>query len=95
MNAQQVVLGPLVTERSMAMRDDENKYAFRVHPRATKPQIRKAIEELFEVKVVSVSTMNVMGKAKRLGRFAGYRPSWKKAIVRVHKDQQIEIYDAV
>ena len=46
MKAQQIVLGPLVTERSMQMRDDENKYAFRVHPRATKPEIRKAIEEL-------------------------------------------------
>ena len=95
MKAQQIVLGPLVTERSMQMRDDENKYAFRVHPRATKPEIRKAIEELFEVQVVAVSTLNVLGKRKRLGRSEGFRPSWKKAIVRIHKDQKIEIYDAV
>ena len=95
MNAHQIVLGPLVTESSMAMRDDENKYAFRVHPRATKPEIRKAVQELFEVKVVAVTTMTVLGKMKRLGRYSGRRPSWKKAIVRVAKDQKIEIYDAV
>jgi len=95
MKAQQIVLGPLVTERSMQMRDDENKYAFRVHPRATKPEIRKAIEEIFEVRVVSVATMNVLGKRKRLGRSEGYRSDWKKAIVRVHKDQKIDIYEAV
>jgi large subunit ribosomal protein L23 len=95
MNAQQIVLGPLVTESSMTMRDEQNKYAFRVHPRATKPEIRKAVEELFEVKVVGVTTMAVLGKVKRLGRYSGRRPSWKKAIVRVAKDQKIEIYDAV
>jgi large subunit ribosomal protein L23 len=95
MNAQQIVLGPLVTESSMTMRDEQNKYAFRVHPRATKPEIRKAVEELFEVKVVGVTTMAVLGKVKRLGRYSGRRPSWKKAIVRVAKDQKIEIYGAV
>ena len=95
MNAQQVVLSPLVTERSMVMRDEENKYAFRVHTRATKPEIRKAVEELFDVRVVSVSTMNVMGKTKRLGRFVGTRSAWKKAIVKVAEGQKIEIYDAV
>jgi large subunit ribosomal protein L23 len=95
MNAQQVVIKPLVTERSMVMRDDENKYAFQVHLRATKPQIRKAVEELFEVRVVAVSTMNVLGKTKRLGRSVGRRSNWKKAIVTVAEGQKIEIYDAV
>jgi large subunit ribosomal protein L23 len=95
MNAQQIVQRPLVTERSMELRDDENKYAFRVHPRATKPEIRKAIEELFSVQVVSVTTMNVLGKTKRMGRYVGRRPAWKKAIVKVAEGQKIEIYDAV
>lgn len=95
MNAQQIVQKPLVTERSMELRDDENKYAFRVHPRATKPEIRKAIEELFSVQVVSVTTMNVLGKTKRMGRYVGRRPAWKKAIVKVAEGQKIEIYDAV
>ena len=95
MNAQQVVQKPLVTERSMQLRDDENKYAFRVHPRATKPEIRKAIEELFHVRVVGVTTLNVLGKYKRMGRYVGRRSSWKKAIVKVAEGQKIEIYDAV
>jgi large subunit ribosomal protein L23 len=95
MNAQQIVQKPLVTERSMQLRDDENKYAFRVHPDATKPEIRKAIEELFNVRVVHVNTSNVLGKIKRMGRFAGRRPSWKKAIVTLAEGQKIEIYDAV
>ena len=95
MNAQQIVLKPLVTERSMVLRDLQNKYMFKVHTRATKPEIRKAIEELFSVKVTDVRTMNVAGKPKRLGRSSGHRPSWKKAIVTVAQGQAIEIYDAV
>jgi large subunit ribosomal protein L23 len=95
MNAQQIVIKPLITERSMNLRDEENKYVFQVHPRATKPEIRKAVEELFEVKVLSVTTQNVAGKPKRLGRYSGYRSNWKKAVVRVAEGQKIEIYDAV
>jgi large subunit ribosomal protein L23 len=95
MNAQQIIIKPLVTERSMNLRDDENKYVFHVHPRATKPEIRKAVEEIFEVKVLSVTTLNVMGKPKRLGRYAGHRSNWKKAVVRIAEGQKIEIYDAV
>lgn len=95
MNAQQVVKKPLVTERSMVLRDEQNKYAFQVHPRATKPEIRKAIEELFNVKVTGVTTMSVIGKTKRMGRYAGRRAAWKKAIVTVAEGQKIEIYDAV
>lgn len=95
MNPQQIIQRPLVTERSMVIRDTQNKYCFKVHPRATKPEIRKAIEELFSVKVTAVATMNVAGKPKRLGRSMGYRASWKKAIVTVAPGQKIEIYDAV
>jgi large subunit ribosomal protein L23 len=95
MNAQQIVQKPLVTERSMTLRDDENKYAFRVHPSATKPEIRKAVEELFNVRVVSVTTQNVLGKTKRMGRYVGRRSNWKRAIVKVAEGQKIEIYDAV
>jgi len=95
MNAGQVLVKPLITERTMTLRDDQNKYAFQVHVDATKPQIRKAVEELFEVKVVSVSTMNMLGKNKRLGRFFGRRSSWKKAIVTIAEGQSIDIYEAV
>ncbi|UCE02941.1 MAG: 50S ribosomal protein L23 [Candidatus Latescibacterota bacterium] len=95
MNAEQVVISPVVTERNMVLRDEQNKYAFRVHPRATKPEIRKAVEELFDVRVTGVTTMNMLGKGKRLGRFYGRRSSWKKAIVTVAQGQKIDIYEAV
>ncbi len=95
MNAEQVILGPLVTERNMVLRDEQNKYAFRVHMRATKPEIKKAVEELFDVPVVSVTTQNVIGKVKRLGRSTGRRSSWKKAVVRVASGHKIDIYEAV
>ena len=95
MIAEQIILGPLVTERNMVLRDEQNKYAFRVHPRATKPEIKKAVEELFDVSVVSVTTMSGLGKMKRLGRTVGRRSSWKRAIVRVAAGQKIDIYEAV
>jgi len=95
MNSQQIIQRPLVTERTMTLRDDENKYAFVVHPKATKPEIRKAIEELFDVKVIEVTTANMMGKVRRMGRYSGPRAAWKKAIVTLAEGQKIEIYDAV
>jgi large subunit ribosomal protein L23 len=94
-NAEQIIITPLVTERNMVLRDEQSKYAFRVHLRATKSEIRKAVEELFDVRVVSVTTMNMLGKGKRLGRFAGRRSAWKKAIVKVAQGQKIDIYEAV
>lgn len=95
MNAEHVILKPLVTERNMVLRDEQNKYAFRVHVRATKPEIKKAVEELFDVPVVSVTTQNMVGKVKRLGRSVGRRSSWKKAVVRVASGHKIDIYEAV
>jgi len=95
MRAEQIIVKPLVTERNMNLRDEHNKYAFQVHPRATKSEIKKAVEELFDVHVVSVTTMNGIGKVKRLGRHAGRRPAWKKAIIRVAAGQTIDIYEAV
>jgi len=95
MRAEQIILSPVVTERNMNLRDEHNKYAFRVHPRATKPEIKKAVEELFDVQVVSVTTMNGIGKIKRLGRNVGRRSAWKKAIVGVAAGQKIDIYEAV
>ena len=95
MNAEQIIISPLVTERSMFMRDEHNKYAFRVYVRATKSEVRKAVEELFDVRVIAVTTMNMLGKGKRLGRFSGRRSAWKKANVKVAEGQKIDIYEAV
>lgn len=95
MNAEQIILNPLVTERNMILRDEQNKYVFRVHQRATKSEIKKAVQELFDVQVTAVTTMNGMGKVKRLGKHVGRRSSWKRAIVKVAAGQKIDIYEAV
>ena len=73
----------------------EDKYAFEVDLKANKPEIKKAIEELFKVNVVGVHTMIVHGKVKRMGRFEGKRPNWKKAIVSLKKGEKIEFFETV
>jgi large subunit ribosomal protein L23 len=81
-----------VTEKSVRLQK-ENKYVFRVDPRATKPEIKKAVEEMFGVTVLRVNTVNVKGKRKRLGRFEGRTSSWKKAIVFVKPGERIKAFD--
>jgi large subunit ribosomal protein L23 len=77
------------------LRTAQNKYVFTVATKATKQQIKKAVEKLFGVKVESVNTLVVKGKEKRTGRFAGYRSDWKKAIVKVEKGQTIAKFGEV
>jgi len=89
----ETVVRPLITEKSSAAYQDRAEYAFEVHPDATKPQIRQAIEELFGVKVTDVWTSNQRGKIKRMGRTAGRRPNWKKAIVKLKEGDTIEIFE--
>jgi large subunit ribosomal protein L23 len=86
---------PLVSEKSTNMRVNENKYVFKVDKKANKLEIKKAIEELFKVKVEDVTTMMMHGKPKRLGRFEGRRTDWKKAIVRLKKGETIELFETV
>lgn len=78
-----IIRYPSITEKNTALRSSQNKYVFEVDPKASKPQIKKAVEALFNVKVLSVNTMVVKGKLKRVGRYSGYRSDWKKAIVRL------------
>ncbi len=85
-----IVRRALVTEKSNILRAD-NKYVFEVDCRAGKPEIKSAIEELFTVKVVNIHTMTVKGKVKRMGRFEGKRPDWKKAIVTVAEGDAIDM----
>ena len=82
MMAEDIIIAPIVTEKS---NDgiNEGKYTFKVNKKATKPEIAKAVEKLFEVKVLSVNTMNVSGKTKRVGRNVGKTSAWKKAIVTI------------
>ena len=88
----QVLLAPVVTEKSYELIEDR-KYSFRVHPDAHKTQVRQAVEELFDVKVVNVNIVKVQSKPKRRGMFRGSRPGWKKAIVQVRKGDTIEIFE--
>ena len=90
-----IIEAPLVSEKGTNMRTDENKYVFKVDKKANKLEIKRAIEELFKVKVEDVTTMIMHGKPKRLGRFEGRRPDWKKAVVRLKKGETIELFETV
>lgn len=84
------IIRPLITEQTSAAYQTRGEYTFEVHPRASKPQIRSAIEQLFGVKVTRVWTSNVRGKDRRMGRSVGRRPNWKKAIVTLRDGDTIE-----
>jgi len=87
------IVRPLITEKSSAAYQSRGEYTFEVHPDASKTQIRSAIEQLFGVKVTGVWTMNVRGKERRMGKTAGRRPNWKKAIVTLREGDTIEIFE--
>ena len=91
-NAEQlmnVVLAPVVSEKSTFVADKNRQYVFRVADRATKPQIKAAIELMFKTKVDGVTVLNVRGKERRFGRMVGRRRNWKKAYVRLAAGQEI------
>ena len=89
MNSYQVIRRPLVTEKGVAKKDDERTLCFEVAPDANKTQVKSAVEKLFKVKVEEVRTANFEGKLRRRGRFAGYRPDWKKAYVRLKQGEKV------
>ena len=84
-----VVLAPVVSEKSTRVADKNRQYVFRVADNATKPEVKAAIELMFKTKVQSVTVLNVHGKEKRFGRFMGRRRNWKKAYVRLAAGQEI------
>ncbi|MEN8207985.1 MAG: 50S ribosomal protein L23 [Candidatus Fermentibacteria bacterium] len=94
-DARQIILRPLVTEKSTVLREESNQYAFRVVPDASKRQIASAVEELFDVHVTDVRTMRMLGKKKRLGRNLGRKPSWKKAIVTLSDGDTVDFFEGV
>ena len=93
MHASQVILTPIVSEKSYEA-TTRGSYTFKVHPDAHKTQIRQAVEELFEVNVLRVNIIKVQPKPKRRGMIKGTRPGWKKAIVKLHPGQEIELFRA-
>ena len=95
MLAQDIVIKPIITEKSMDGLQDK-KYTFRVAKEANKIQIAQAVEELFGVKVSKVNTMNCRGRSKRVGMNRGKTPDWKKAIVTLTEDSKtIEFFDGM
>lgn len=92
MNARQVVIEPVISEKSYALMAD-GKYTFRVDERAHKTQIARAIEEIFEVRVKAVRTSKVRSKPKRRGVNSGRTRSWKKAVVQLAPGERIELFE--
>ena len=90
----QVLLGPHISEKATIVAEGSQQVVFRVSADATKPEIKKAVEQLFEVKVKSVRTVNVKGKTKRTMRGLGKRSDWKKAYVALEAGQEIDFADA-
>lgn len=93
-DARDVIVRPIVTEKTMNLLAD-NKYTFIVDRNANKTEIRKAVEEIFKVKVDKVNTINVKGKKKRMGRFQGTTPQRKKAIVTLKPGHKISLFEGM
>ncbi len=89
----EIIVRPLITEKSSAAYQERSEYAFMVHPKASKTQIRAAIEQLFGVHVTGVWTSNQRGKVRRVGKTVGRRNNWKKAIVKLREGDTIDVFE--
>ena len=90
-----IVRRAMISEKGTRIREKQNGYLFEVARDANKIEIKRAVEAIFSVKVDSVRTIRVHGKPKRMGRYAGHRPDWKKAVVTLKKGQSIELFEQV
>lgn len=90
----EIIISPLITEKSGNQMANYNSYTFKVSMNANKIEIKKAIERIFSVRVLSVNTITMMGKPKKLGRYSGKRPDWKKAIVTLKPGDKIAEFEA-
>lgn len=91
-----VIRRPLITEKGLAAKETEGTLVFEVAPKASKTEVKQAVELLFKVKVAAVRTVAVVGKERRRGKFSGYRPDWKKAYVTLRDgEKMIEYGEAV
>ncbi|HWR84330.1 MAG TPA: 50S ribosomal protein L23 [Candidatus Deferrimicrobium sp.] len=91
----QLIKSHISTERSTMLRDKNNEYVFEIDKRASKSDVKRAVEEAFKVKVTSVRTLIAPGKLRRMGRFEGKTPTWKKAIVRLKQGERITMFENV
>jgi len=96
MRVQEIIRRPLITEKSTVLRDERNIIAFEVHRSTNKIEVKKAVEIQFKVKVAEVRIVTVHGKVRRQGKFAGRRPDWKKAYVRLAEGEKpIEFFEGM
>ncbi len=96
MNSRDIIIKPIITEKTMIGVANEKKYTFRVADKATKIDIARAVEDIFGVKVQKVNTVSVRGRLRRQGRTQGYTPSWKKAYVTLTEDsKKIEFFEGM
>jgi large subunit ribosomal protein L23 len=93
MNAHNVIKRPVVTEKTSIQKEKDNQVTFEVDQRANRVQIRKAVEEIFNVHVTGVRTLNVQGKFKQRGRIIGKRRDWKKAVVTLLPGERIDFFE--
>src|SRR6202167_2389706 len=91
-SAYQILRRPVITEKGLAIKENQNTLVFQVAPKATKTEIKQAAQTIFKVKVYSVRTATYPGKERRRGKFAGYRPDWKKAYVRLRAGEKMPEY---
>jgi large subunit ribosomal protein L23 len=95
MNLHDVIRRPLVTEKSTVARETGNLVTLAVDPRASKHDVQRAVEALFDVKVLSVRTMRMAPKERRVGKSTGRKPEWKKALVQLAEGQSIEFFEGM
>ena len=91
----QIIRRPIITEKGSVLKDENNQLVFEVNLEANKSEIKKAVERLFKVTVLSVRTQNRAGKRKRLGRSVGRRKNWKKAIVTLKEGHRVDFFEGV
>ncbi len=95
MNIHEVIRNPHITEKGSIQKESHNQITFKVDRGSNKIEIRRAVEGLLKAKVVSVKTMNMKGKKRRLGRSVGKRPDWKKAVVTLAPGENIDFFEGV
>jgi large subunit ribosomal protein L23 len=94
MDARDIVIRPVVTEKTNAEMSN-GRYVFIVDKRANRTQIKEAVEEIFKVRVADVNTMNFLGKVRRMGKYEGKRPDFKKAVVTLVEGQRIKFFEGM
>jgi large subunit ribosomal protein L23 len=91
-SAYQIIRRPVITEKGLGVKENEGTLVFEVASQATKTEVKEAVQKIFKVKVDSVRTSNFQGKERRRGKFAGYRPDWKKAYVKLKSGEKMPEY---